>query len=225
MRLGTKILLLTLAATVGLSGTVIWLVTRDVTAREVDRARRTIKSAVSGYFASVDERHQRDAALVTLIMGDAYPRLQLDLIEAADAKSREAPEAQLADVIFGKHIQGELTYADISPAFHVLLNSRGELRVASAPDNPQLSKALASQSWPYHAVLTGQSSVRQYLWINKVLYLAMGVPLRANRDEDPTHAYFVGYRVDDQWLGKLLRLVREDASRREESLAVISAWF
>src|SRR5437016_4491225 len=96
MRLGTKILLLTLAATVGLSGTVIYLVTREVTAREIDRARHTIKWAVSGYFQSVEE---------------------------------------------------------------------------------------------------------------------------------PTHVYFVGYRVDDHWLNKLLHLVREDVTRREESLGVISAWF
>ena len=70
MRLGTKILLLTLAATVGLSGTVIWLVTRDVTAREIDRARHTIKWAVSGYFQCVEERHQRDARLAHLLLED-----------------------------------------------------------------------------------------------------------------------------------------------------------
>src|SRR2546422_970554 len=121
MRLGTKILLLTLAATVGLSGTVIWVVSHDVTAHEIQRARRTI-------------------------------------------------------------------------------------------NDPDLAKALARQPWPQDEVLAANpsNSIRRYVWINHSLYLAMGVPIRINLGEEPSHAYFVGYRVDDQWLSKLLLLVRQD---------------
>src|SRR6267378_1695988 len=102
MRLGTKILLLTLAATVGLSGTVIWLVTRDVTARETDRARRTIKWAVSGYFASVDERLIRDARLVNLLMHETPNRAQLSRLEEGAADDKPFAQRQLADEICGK---------------------------------------------------------------------------------------------------------------------------
>ncbi|HEV8377597.1 MAG TPA: adenylate/guanylate cyclase domain-containing protein [Tepidisphaeraceae bacterium] len=225
MRLGTKILLLTLAATVGLSGTVIWLVTRDVTARETDRARHTIKWAVSGYFASVDEWHQRDARLVHLLMEEPVARSQLSSLEEDDAEVRRFAQAQLAQELFGRGVQIELTHAGISPSFHVLLNSRGNLLFTNAIDNPALSKALASQTWPFESVLGSDPFARKYLWVNNALYLALAVPVRTTLGEEPNLAYFVGYRVDDQWLGKLLHVVREDASRREESLGVISAWF
>jgi class 3 adenylate cyclase len=226
MRLGTKILLLTLAATVGLSGTVIWLVTRDVTAREVDRARRTIKWAVSGYFQSVDERLERDSRLVTLSMQEPQYRSQLAQLEEGTAEEQRFAAAQLADQIFAKDIQKELTHGGIAPTFHVLLNAKGNVRFANAPDNSALAKALNTQSWPADDVLiVSPQPPRKYLWIDSALYLVMGVPLRTNLSDDPSHAYFVGYRVDDNWLRKLLTVVREDASRRQESLAVISAWF
>src|SRR5215212_7434535 len=102
MRLGTKILLLTLAATVGLSGTVIWLVTRDVTARETDRARHTIKWAVSGYFDSVDDRLLRDARLVNLLMHETANRVQLSRLEEAAAAVQPFVQQGFADEICGK---------------------------------------------------------------------------------------------------------------------------
>jgi class 3 adenylate cyclase len=227
MRLGTKILLLTLAATVGLSGTVIWLVTRDVTAREVDRARHTIKWAVSGYFASVDERLIRDARLVNLLMHETPNRAQLSRLEEGAADDQPFAQRQLADEICGRLIQDELNFAGINPAFHVILNSRGDLRVARTSDEPALAKALAAQNWPQDEVISSNTlnPIRKYLWINNSLYLAMGVPIRMNQGDEPSHAYFVGYHINDQWLSKLLSLVRQDASRREESVSVISAWF
>src|SRR5689334_24971083 len=118
MRLGTKILLLILAATVGLSGTVIWLVTRDVTAREVDGARHTIKWAVSGYFHSVDERHQQDTRLVHLILEDPKLRAQLAQVEEGNPEQELLAQTQLADKIFGETLQTELTHGGIAPAFH-----------------------------------------------------------------------------------------------------------
>src|SRR5947207_6684182 len=106
MRLGTKILLLTLSATVGLSGTVIWLVTRDITAREVDRARHTINWAVSGYFQSVDERLERDSRLVTLSMQEPQYRAQLDRLEGEQPEQQRSIAAGLAEIL-GKILQRE----------------------------------------------------------------------------------------------------------------------
>src|SRR6476660_819944 len=211
MRLGTKILLLILAATVGLSGTVIWLVTRDVTAREIDRARHTIKWAVSGYFESVVERLVRDARLVNLLMHETENRVQLSRLEEGTLDEKPFAQRQLSDEICGRLIQGELTFAGISPAFHVILNGRGDLRVVRTADDTGLAKALATQSWPQDDVLSSNplNPVRKYLWINNSLYLVMGVPIHMNQGDEPSHAYLVGYRVDDQWLGKLLYVVRE----------------
>src|SRR5438445_9257044 len=224
MRLGTKILLLTLAATVGLSGTVIYLVSRDVTAREIDRARHTIKWAVSGYFESVEERHHRDSRLVTLLIEDPKFFAFFEPLETGNAEEKIFAQRQLTDEIFGQTVQNELSYGGISPAFQVLLNSRGKVLFAIAHDNPGLAKSLSTQLWPVDDALS-QPATRKYIWLEKALYLAMAVPIHTIKGEDPTHVVFVGYRVDDQWLGKLLYLVREDASRREESLGVISAWF
>jgi len=226
MRLGTKILLLTLAATVGLSVTVIWLVTRDVTAREIDRARHTIKWAVSGYFSSVDERMERDSRLVTLSMQEPQYRVQLSLLEEGTPEQQRFAAAQFGQQIFARDLQRELTHGGIAPAFHVLLNAKGEIRFASAFENASLAKALSSQAWPTDDVLTASRvPPRKYVWIDNALYLVLGVPLRTVTTDDPSHSYFIGYHVDDQWLSKLLSLVSEDASRREESLGVISAWF
>src|SRR3954471_5064834 len=146
MRLGTKILLLTLAATVGLSGTVIWLVTRDVTAREIDRARHTIKWAVSGYFESVDERHHRDSRLVTLLIEDPKYFAYFEPLETGNAEEKLFAKRQLTDEIFGNTIQNELTYGGIYPAFHVLLNARGKILFAIARDDPALAKSLTAQA-------------------------------------------------------------------------------
>ena len=105
MRLGTKILLLTLAATVGLSGTVIWVVSHDVTAHEVARARRTIKWAVSGYFQSVEERHQRDTRLAHLVIEDSNTRPRVLSLEDGDAQTLPFAQTQLVDEIFNKLLQ------------------------------------------------------------------------------------------------------------------------
>src|SRR6185436_11684086 len=96
--------------------------------------------------------------------------------------------------------------------------------LAIAHQKPELGKSLLAQSWPVDDAIA-QPQTRKYLWLENNLYLALAVQIKAINDPEPTHVVFVGYRIDDQWLGKLLSLVREDASRRQESLAVISAWF
>src|SRR2546421_2605794 len=222
MRLGTKILLLTLAATIGLSGTVIWLVTRDVTAREIDRARHTIKWAVSGYFESVEERHHRDSRLVTLLVEDPKFFAFFEPLETGNAEEKLFAQRQLTDEIFGQTVQNELSYGGISPAFQGLLNAHGKVLFSISRDNPGLAQSLSSQSWATDDA-SAHNPPRRYIWLDNALYIAMAVPIHTIKGEDPTHVVFVGYRVDDQWLGKLLYLVREDASRRQESLAVISA--
>src|SRR6185436_18621024 len=186
MRLGTKILLLTLAATVGLSGTVIWLVTRDVTARETDRARHTIKAAVSGYFQSVDARHQRDAQLVRLLMENPVYYALLDPLESGDAEQKRFARGQLSDEIFGKHLFNELSYGDITPAFQVVLNARGQALLAIAHQKPELGKSLLAQSWPVDDAIA-QPQTRKYLWLENNLYLALAVQIKAINDPEPTH--------------------------------------
>src|SRR5207253_9291822 len=155
-----------------------------------------------GYFQSVEERHQRDARLAHLLLEDQNVKSQILNLEETDPVVFKFAQAQLNEEIIPRTVQGELTHADISPAFHVLLNSRGILRFATAIDNPSLAKAISTQTWPYAAVLGDEPLARRYLWMDGALYLAMGVPINAVRGEEPTHVYFVGYRVDDHWLNK-----------------------
>ena len=68
MSLGTKVLLLTLASTLGLAGLVIWLVSAAVKKHEVTRAQETIHAAVSHYFERVDLQRQRVQSTVRLLM-------------------------------------------------------------------------------------------------------------------------------------------------------------
>ena len=54
------------------------------------------------------------------------------------------------------------------------------------------------------------------------MFLAMGVPLRAQLDEAPTHAYFVGFKVDDMWVHNQL-LAEQSAA--DSAGTPLDAWF
>src|SRR5688572_9144248 len=125
MRLGTKILLLILAITLGLAGMVIWVVTRAVTQRETKRAGADIKRTVTDYFTGVEEMHLRNARIVRLLLGDPKSRAELFRLESADAESKAFAVAQLRDEIIGRAVQTEFSLLDagqIAPAFHAIVN-------------------------------------------------------------------------------------------------------
>ena len=223
MRLGTKVLLLTLAVTLGLSGVVIWVVSADITSHEIERAHATIQQAVTGYNDRIDTLHTQTDRYVRLLMEDPQYRALLDQVEFADDTSRQLALAQMKEEIFGRIVQNELQVpdSDIAPAFHVMLNEFGELRLATAAGSANLTEKLAADlvDWSFEAVVQGQDLVRQYVWADEKLYVSFGVPLRMAMGEPPTHAYFIGFRVDDQWIEHLLRL------GRDEGVATVTAWY
>src|SRR5687768_12733877 len=219
MRLGTKILILTLAITAGLAGLIVWVVTRDLTAHETDRAQSDIRRAVSDYFERIESLHAENFRLVTLLMEDPQNGAQLEALDTGDELAGEhfklLFEGVLQTVLSGGRPGEEAgaattvptTSGSTPPAFHVLLNFEGTSLLTFAPGDPKLGEAMASATidWPYEPLLGDPPALtRRYVWIDGGLYLALGVPLRIEISGAPTHAYFIGYRIRDDWAASLL---------------------
>lgn len=218
MRLGTKVLVLTMALTLGLSSIIIWVITRDATAYAVEEAHATISHVIRDYFERVDLLGDRNQSIVRMVMEDAHSRALVGRVEFPEA---EFAVAQLREEVFGRILQTELRKDDIAPSFHVLLNADGHVVLATADNDPSLSQelALGSVDWETTTVVQEDLRVRQYVWLTDRLYLAFGIPLRDEIRGSPTHAYFVGYQVDQRWNERLLRL---DAT---DELARLHSWF
>lgn len=219
MRLGTKILILTLAITLALAGLIVWVVTRDLTARETERAQSDIHRAVSDYFARIESLHAEVLRFVTLLMEDPQNAARLEALDEGDEQAREHFKLLFEDVLqtvlsggrpgeeAGTSTTGPATGGAAAPAFHVLLGFDGEPLLIFAPGEAKLSKALSSDTidWPYQPLLSDQPTLtRRYVWIDGGLYLALGIPLRIEISDAPTHAYFIGYRIRDDWATSLL---------------------
>ena len=103
MRLGTKILLVTLAITLGLAGVIVWVVTREVTAHETERAQADIRRAVSDYFERIESLHGTVYSIVHLVLEDPHNRAQLELLEQGDESTKENFRLLFRFRWFGNH--------------------------------------------------------------------------------------------------------------------------
>ncbi len=229
MRIGTRVLLLTLLITIGSSAIVSWIVTLNVTRYETDRANDQISLAIGRYVHQLEEHSQQINHVVQVMLGD--PNLR-SLLQAADDTGDQAKAAreQLKQEVFGRDVQTELASLDGKPVFHVLINLSHDIVFVSLPeeagdDGKQLEKILSSGAvhWPTDAVIDAKSRpVLLYIATPQDLFLAMGVPLREELNEPPTHAYFVGFRIDDQWVSR--QLLAESVSS-QSTVAPLASWF
>jgi serine phosphatase RsbU (regulator of sigma subunit) len=225
MRIGTRILLLMLLITIGSSAIVSWIVTLNVTRYETDRANDQISLAIGRYVHQLDEHAQQINHVVQVMLGD--PALR-SLLEAADNTGDAAKGAreQLKQEVFGKDVQTELATLDGTPVFHVLINLSHEIVVVSLPTgDADLGRILSSNAvrWPTDAVIDAKSRpVMEYVATPSGLFLAMGVPLREELNEPPTHAYFVGFRIDDEWVSRQLL---SESGGTHSTVAALAAWF
>src|SRR4051812_11022501 len=89
MRLGTKILILTLAITLALAGIIVWVVSRDITDDLTERAHADIRRAVTNYFAQIDSLHRDKAGKLKVLMDDPQNRAQLEAVGDDNAEARE----------------------------------------------------------------------------------------------------------------------------------------
>ena len=217
MSLGTKILLLILALTLGLSGAVIWLVTASVTAHETERARAAIGQTVRFFVDNIRVRHRQIQREVRLVMEEPNHRALLEQVGSSrdDAEAHRYVLAQLRDEIFGRTVQTILTADGVEPAFHVLLDDFGDLLLTTAGDDPALAAGLGGVSWPFEPVIEHSplEPQRRYVWAGGQLYLAYGVPLSveiappadgSDPAEPATHALYCGTRVDDAWVRRMV---------------------
>lgn len=221
MRIGTKILLLMLLITIGSSAIVSWIVTLNVTSYETERANNQITAAINSYLRRLNERHEQIIRIVQALLEAPEQR---SLLQAADDSNDTASREQLRQEVFGRNVQTELQTRDGVPAFHVLLNQAGETLVATALADKSLDAFLASAKvrWPVDAVVaTGAKPVSLYIATPAGLFLAMGVPLHAQLNEAASHAYFVGFRVDDHWIREQFLAERMSST----SGAPLDAWF
>jgi class 3 adenylate cyclase len=202
MRFATKILLLTLAMTVGLSGIVVWVVTTRITTTETQRARVMIRRASEEYAENIELRQRYATRIVHLLLEEPQTRALLQRVNEEAGPPPEATLLQLRDEIFGSIVQTELARSDLPPAFHVLVNSRGGLSVISAPAplaEGELQR-LRTLHWPYRDVIAGGPPQRLHLVMRGRLYLAFGIPVRVEIGDEWAMAHFVAYEIDDRWL-------------------------
>src|SRR5688572_594217 len=105
MRLGTKILLLTLAIALGLAAVNIGVVSKNLAGHEVARAEGAIDAAVSDYFDRMNQRHRQVWGFVRLLLGEPNYRPLLELIGSDDEETRVPNVAQLRDEVLGRTLQ------------------------------------------------------------------------------------------------------------------------
>src|SRR3984957_12587923 len=178
MRLGTKILLLMLAITIGSSAIVTWIVTLRITKYESDNANDQISLAINRYLRQLDVHYQQINYVVQALLGDSEPRSLLQAADLGDAAAR----AQLGEEVFGHNVQAELQSQGATPAFHVLTNLAHEVVLVSVPDaDVRFDRLLAEQAanWPVDDVISSRNRpVIRYVSAGGKLFLAMGIPLR-----------------------------------------------
>src|SRR5262245_47575397 len=161
MRLGTKILLLTLAITLVLAGIIVWVVSRDVSRNETERAQADIERAVSGYFERIAALHDSAGGIINFLNEDPATLAKLEALDAGEESAREHFRSE----IFEKFVQKKLP----RPAtFHCVVNFEGKPLLARAPGDNKLTDALGREpvAWPYEPVLDEKNlTPRRYVWV------------------------------------------------------------
>lgn len=206
MRFGTKILLLTLAITIGLSGVVVWVVTDRITSSEDERAHREIRRAIRDYTDEIDRTRKWGLRTVRLLLEDPQIRAYLQQLDEVGPEGAPEAVAQIRDEIFARTLQTELNRGGLEPAFHVLANRRGKvlaLAANAALDEPARTR-LESLQWPAQQVLDSRELQSIYVQLEGRLFLTFGIPLRVEIGDDWTLAYFVAYEINDAWVKALL---------------------
>jgi class 3 adenylate cyclase len=223
MRFGTKILLLTLTITVGLSAVVAIVVTRRISAREIERADRMTLRAIEDYADRIADRALVTRRFAQLLLEEPEVRAYLEQIDSAATGAQPADPAtvaQLREEIFGRILQTELAFKSVAPAFHVLVNRRGNVVLIADPEahESNLSAALRDVRWPYEVVTERGESPQLHLVGGDQLYHVFSVPARIELGDAWDFAYFAGYPMNDAWLRAFAGARGED---RDEELRVV----
>ena len=206
MRFATKILLLTLAITIGLSALIVWVVSESITRAETERARATIRRAIDEYDRRREERAAYTSTYVHLLLEDPQNRAYLQELDAAGDAAPATAVTQLRDEIFGRVLQQELS-RDAAPALHVLVNRKGAVALVASPQglDPPAEQRVRELPWPSAPVIDEGRSTQHYFVLDGRLYIAFAVPVRVELTDNWTFAYFVAYEINDAWVRRFLR--------------------
>jgi serine phosphatase RsbU (regulator of sigma subunit) len=223
MKLSTRILLLVLGVALTTSALVIWVISANLTRQETARANDAISAAIERYLGRVSERHEEIDRVLRTMLSDPHTRSYFQAADEGDAKSID----HLRDQAFEGEVRKQLAGLGLSPAFHVLVGLSGHTLFVEAPGDDALESHLGQQTsaWPHEQVVEGGKDdagqlLRRHLVTPQGLFLVLGVPLQSQLNQPPTHAYFLGLRVDDAWLqGQLFT-----GSEGRRGLPLI-AWF
>jgi serine phosphatase RsbU (regulator of sigma subunit) len=216
MKLSTRILLLVLGVALTTSALVIWVLNVQITRQETARANAAVSAAIERYVDRVSARHERVDFILRALLATPHIR---SFFQGADEGDAEALN-HLRDEVFQSNVRLELKDQGLVPDFHVLVNLSGQVLLTAATHDPALDEHLLTlkNPWPFEQVMAGQGQlVRRHLVTPQGLFLVLGVPLKAQLDQPPTHAYFIGLRVDDAWLA-------EQFFARGEGVPLV-AWF
>ena len=201
MKLSTRILLLVLGVALTTSALVIWVLNVNITRRETERAHVAISAAIDRYVDRVSARHERVDFILRALLANPHTR---SYFQGADEGAVDAIN-HLRDAVFQSEVRLELKEQGLTPDFHVLVNLSGQVLLMAATHDAELGRYLQTlgNPWPYERVMEeGGRLVRRHLATPRGLFLVLGVPLKAQLDQPPSHAYFVGLRVDDAWLAE-----------------------
>src|SRR5688572_22965689 len=200
MKLSTRILLLVLGVALTTSALVIWVLNVQITRQETGRANVAISAAIERYVDRVSARHGRVDFILRAMLADPHTR---SYFQGTDEGVAEALN-HLREV-FQSDVRQQLKDQGLVPDFHVLVNLSGQVLLTAATHDPALDEHLRTlkNPWPFEQVMAGEGRlVRRHLVTPQGLFLVLGVPLKAQLDQPPTHAYFVGLRVDNAWLAE-----------------------
>ncbi|MGB7157536.1 MAG: SpoIIE family protein phosphatase [Tepidisphaeraceae bacterium] len=197
MKLSTRVLLLVLGVALTTSALVIWVINVNLTRHETARANAAISSAIQRYLSRVSDRHEQIKQLLQTTLEDQQTRSYFQGADEGDEKSIR----RLRDEVFEGDVKRQM--ADdlhLRAAFHVLVDLTARPLFIKAPNEPELEKYLAGGAVKWSFDADSAELVRRHVVTPQGLFLLLGVPLKAQLSELPTHAYFVGLRVDDAWL-------------------------
>lgn len=229
MRLGTKLLLLTLSLVIGLTVIVLAIVRDRVRDREEKRTPAAIHRAASDYFDRVDAAVANARRVAGLLVRENRIRARLNSLNRT---RDDADVAEFRDYLFKLPGQREMgarlvSGDEVPPAFHALFAPGNDLLAWLAPDDPLLDSTI-----PEHADHWGADNYidnpgtrpYRYALIRDDLFLLIAIPLSdlTGDTEPPTNVYFVAYRVDARWASGFLRPADNAADAPDVPLSV---WF
>jgi len=231
MRLGHKVLVLTLGITLVLSGAIVWLVTAQVTALETRRARAAIDRSIAEYSRSLELNHARIEAAARERFEETQVRALFERVDFAESEEqRRLALGQFTGYFFTDPNEvARYNFEDFPPAFFLMINEAGEVLATVATGDSALADRLGSFASALPSVQDlSERSARLYIHDPSVAgesfgghYLVLGVGIRSILSEPPTHGLFVGFKLTRDFAARLFGAAAARDPEREAEVSLL----